>query len=143
MTTHFADDATLAYIAKLESEYEKLSVDYEKLQHDAAEWHAMWQAAERELATHKVRMAAVVKAEQERDAARVYAETIVERAAKLCELRRSEILLMAGEMSAGELRCVQAVMSATAAKIRALAAEGVERAESDYIGVEQSDPRNV
>lgn len=45
----------------------------------------------------------------------------LEAAAKLCEMTASEIKLLAGEMTAGELRTVRAVLSSRARAIRALA----------------------
>ena len=41
-----------------------------------------------------------------------------ERAARLCEMTAAEIRMMAGEMSAGELRAVRAVLENRAAEIR-------------------------
>lgn len=55
----------------------------------------------------------------------------VEEAAKLCALSAGEIRLMAGELTASELRAVKAVTGAIASKIRALDDVG-QRAPNDF-----------
>lgn len=45
----------------------------------------------------------------------------LEKAAKVCELSASELQLIAGEMTAGELRTCRAVLRSRAAAIRTLA----------------------
>ncbi len=57
---------------------------------------------------------------QEYGAQRAAAATLTERnrCARLCELTGPEVLLLAGEMSAQELRTVRAVLASRAAAIR-------------------------